>query len=75
MAGQKTMDEIYQSALNGDIGAECAILDFYEPYLIHMSRVPYYNVNGDIRYYINEELYMSLKLKLHSMILEMTILG
>lgn len=75
MAGQKTMEETYASALNGDIGAECAILDFYEPYLIHMSRIPYYKENGDIRYFINEELYMSLKLKLHALLLDMIISG
>ena len=73
MADMKTMEETYASALKGDTEAENVLLDFYEPYLIKLSRVPYYKENGDIGYFINDELYINLKLKLHSLLLDMVI--
>ena len=56
-------------AINGDEEAEDLILAYYEPYIIKISKVPVISSTGQIRYVIDEDIYMSLKLKLHELIL------
>lgn len=61
--------EMICDAINGDEEAEDFILAYYEPYIIKLSKVPVISSNGQIRYVIDEDIYMSLKLKLHELIL------
>lgn len=61
--------EMIYDAINGDEEAEDLILAYYEPYIIKLSKVPVISSTGQIRYVIDEDIYMSLKLKLHELIL------
>ena len=61
--------EMIYDAINGDEEAEELILTYYEPYIIKLSKIPVISSNGQIRYVIDEDIYMSLKLKLHELIL------
>ncbi len=61
--------EIICEAINGNEEAEELILTYYEPYIIKLSKIPVISSNGQIRYVIDEDIYMSLKLKLHELIL------
>jgi len=56
--------ELICSALAGEEDAQEKIFEHYEPYIIKLSKIPYYNEEGEIRYKIDEDIYMSLKLKL-----------
>lgn len=56
--------ELICSALAGEEDAQEKIFEHYEPYIIKLSKIPYYNEQGEIRYKIDEDIYMSLKLKL-----------
>lgn len=60
--------EIIFNAMNGDIEAEEAIFDYFEPYIIKLSKKPLLNENGEVRYIIDDDIYMSLKLRLHELI-------
>ena len=60
-------------AINGNDKAEKLILDYYEPYIIKLSKIPYINDDGQINYVIDEDLYITLKLKLHELILKFVI--
>lgn len=61
--------EIICEAVKGDFEAEELIFEYYEPYIIKLSKVPYINNDGNVKYIIDEDIYMNLKLKLHSLIL------
>ncbi len=61
--------EIICDAVNGDMEAEEKIFDYYEPYIIKLSRLPVIGADGRVKYIIDEDIYMSLKLKLHTLIL------
>ncbi len=65
--------EILRDAVNGDSEAEEVILDYYEPYIVKLSRIPYINKHGKVLYMIDEDIYMSLKLKLHELILNFKV--
>ena len=65
--------EIICEAINGNEEAEELILTYYEPYIIKLSKIPVISSNGQIRYVIDEDIYMSLRLKLHSIILNFQI--
>lgn len=56
------------NAVKGDIDAEDAIFDYFEPYIVKLSKKPLLNENGQVRYIIDEDVYMSLKLRLHELI-------
>lgn len=60
-------------ALSGDEIAEEKICEHYEPYIVKLSKVPFYDNDGNLRYKIDEDIYMSLKLKLHEVILKFRI--
>lgn len=61
------------AAAGGSEEAEEAIFDYYEPYIIKLSKIPYINDDGQVRYIIDEDIYMSLKLKLHELILKFKV--
>ena len=54
---------IYE-AISGVEDAQEKIFEHYEPYIIKLSKIPYYDDEGRIKYKIDEDIYMSLKLKL-----------
>lgn len=60
--------EIIRKAASGDEEAEEAIFDYYEPYIIKLSKIPFINENGKVCYIIDDDIYMSLKLRLHELI-------
>ena len=60
--------EIICEAVNGNTKAEEAIFDYYEPYIIKLSKVAQIKSNERIDYLMDEDIYMNLKLKLHSLI-------
>ena len=49
------------------------IFDYYEPYIIKLSKLPYINNEGEVAYVIDEDIYMSLKLKLHELIINFKV--
>lgn len=61
--------EMICEAVNGDTEAESMIFDYYEPYIIKLSKIPFIGDDGQVRYTIDDDIYMSLKLKLHELIL------
>lgn len=63
-------EDIICKALGGDDMAEELICEHYEPYIVKLSKVPFYDNDGNLRYRIDEDIYMSLKLKLHEVILK-----
>lgn len=65
--------EIIRDAVNGDEKAEEVIFDYYEPYIIKLSKLPYINNEGEVAYVIDEDIYMSLKLKLHELIINFKV--
>jgi hypothetical protein len=70
---QELTYEIIRDAVNGDEEAEDIILDYYEPYIIKLSKLPYINEEGNVAYVIDEDIYMSLKLKLHELIINFKV--
>lgn len=56
--------ETLSRALSGDEASTEKVYEYYEPYIITLSKIPYVNVNGNIKYRIDEDIYMNLKLKL-----------
>ena len=52
-------------AISGEETAQEKIFEHYEPYIIKLSKIPYYDEEGKIKYKIDEDIYMSLKLKLY----------
>ena len=65
--------EIICEAVKGSNEAEELIFDYYEPYIIKLSKIPFINDEGQVKYIIDEDIYMSLKLKLHALILSFEI--
>lgn len=61
--------EIIRDAVNGNTEAEEFIFDYYEPYIIRLSKIPFIDKQGQVSYIIDEDIYMSLKLKLHELII------
>ena len=57
---KKLTYEIICAALRGDEDAETAIIEYYEPYIMRLSRIPSYTETGDVVYTMNEELYLFL---------------
>ena len=55
-------------AVKGNTKAEDAIFDYYEPYIIKLSKIAQTKANGRIDYIIDEDIYMNLKMKLHLLI-------
>ena len=53
----------------GDEDATEKIMEYYEPYIITLSKVPFYNESGEVCYKIDEDIYMHLKLTLQEAIL------
>lgn len=60
--------EIIKAASQGDRKAEKKIYDYYEPYIICLSQVPYVDKHRQIKYAVDEDIYMSLRMKLHQLI-------
>ena len=57
----------------GDETAAEEIMDYYEPYLVKLSRIPFFNEEGKVQYRIDEDIYMNLKLTLQEAILTFQI--
>lgn len=65
--------EIICNAIKGDMEAEEAIFDYFEPYIIKLSKKPLINERGQVQYIIDEDIYMSLKLRLHELVGEFAV--
>lgn len=65
--------EIIKDAVNGNDEAEENIFDYFEPYIIKLSKLPYIDNSGKVAYVIDEDVYMSLKLKLHELIVNFKV--
>ena len=65
--------EIICNAIKGDMEAEEVIFDYFEPYIIKLSKKPLINESGQVRYIIDEDIYMSLKLRLHELVGEFAV--
>ena len=65
--------EMLMAAKKGDADAELAIMDAYEPYIIKLSSFPQYSQKGNLIYRIDRDLYLELKLKLHSLIMDFAV--
>lgn len=62
--------EIICAAVNGDNEAEEYIFDYFEPYIIKLSKIPFIDKHNKVAYVIDEGIYMVLRLKLHSIIFD-----
>ena len=65
--------KIIKDAVNGNDEAEEKIFDYFEPYIIQLSKLPYIDNSGEVAYVIDEDVYMSLKLKLHELIVNFKV--
>ena len=70
---QELTYEIIRDAVNGNEEAEELIFDYFEPYIIKLSKLPYIDSDGKVAYMIDEDIYMSLKLKLHELIINFKV--
>ena len=68
MKQKKLTYEMICAAIRGDEAAETAIIEFYEPYIRSLSRIPSCTDTGEVIYSPDEELYLHLRLKLHELI-------
>ena len=59
--------------MNGNDEAEEKIFDYFEPYIIKLSKLPYIDNSGEVAYVIDEDVYMNLKLKLHELIVNFKV--
>lgn len=71
--GKDLTYEIIRDAVNGNDEAEEFIFDYYEPYLIKLSKIPFIDKHGQVSYIIDEDIYMSLRLKLHELIINFKV--
>lgn len=62
--------EVICDAISGDEAAEEQIYAYYEPYIVKLSKVPYYDNNNQLKYKIDEDIYMNLKIKLYEVLLK-----
>lgn len=60
--------EMVSNAVGGDEVAREQICNYYEPYIIKLSRVPFYDKEGQLQYKIDEDIYMRLKLTVYEVI-------
>ena len=65
--------EIIMGAVSGNEETEGLIFDYYEPYMIRLSKIPYIDKRGNVNYIIDEDIYMSLKMKLHKLIISFKV--
>ena len=49
------------------------LLRYYEPYMIRLSKIPYIDKHGNVNYIIDEDIYISLKMKLHELIINFKV--
>ena len=50
---------IIRDAVNGNTEAEEFIFDYYEPYIIRLSKIPFIDKQGQVSYIIDEDIYES----------------
>lgn len=65
--------EIIRDAVGGNEEAEGIIFDYHEPYMIKLSKIPYIDKRGNVNYKIDEDIYISLKMKLHELIISFKV--
>ena len=65
--------KVIKEAVNGNDEAEELIFDYFEPYIIKLSKLPYIDDSGGVSYVIDEDVYMILKLKLHELIINFKV--
>ena len=73
MKRPKVTYEVLMAAKKGDADAELSMMDAYEPYIIKLSSFPQYSRKGKLIYRIDRDLYLELKLKLHSLIMDFAV--
>lgn len=76
MTQEKSRELTYDlicKAINGDEVATEKIMNYYEPYIITLSKIPFYSGAGEVFYKIDEDIYMHLKLTLQEAILTFKI--
>ena len=61
--------QILSDAVHGDSGAENMIQTYFDPYIRKLSRIYLQTPNGVIHRVLDEDVYISLKLKLHELII------
>lgn len=65
--------EMICKAIDGDETAQSQIFEYYEPYIITLSKIPFYDSSGQLKYKIDEDTYMCLKLKLQEVLLKFKV--
>ncbi|MBQ7301450.1 MAG: helix-turn-helix domain-containing protein [Clostridia bacterium] len=65
--------QILYDAVHGDSCAENVIQAYFEPYIRKLSRIYLQTPNGVIHRVLDEDIYISLKLKLHELIIGFTL--
>lgn len=73
MKKNKLTFDLICKAAKGDDEAAGRIMDYYEPYIIKLAKIPFYSGNGEICYKIDEDIYMHLKLTLQEAILKFQV--
>ena len=69
MACRTITYQILFDAVHGDSYAENLIQAYFEPYIRKLSRIYLQTPNGVIHRMLDEDIYISLKLKLHELII------
>lgn len=59
--------DVIIKAVNGENEALESVLEYFEPLIIKMSKIPIYE-NGSIKYIVKQDLYIALKSKLYDII-------
>ena len=65
--------ELLYAAVHGDAEAEEIILAIYDPYIRKLSRIIIRTSDGEIYRVLDEDLYIILKFKLHTIIKDFKI--
>ena len=65
--------QILYDAVHGDSYAKNVIQAYFEPYIRKLSRIYIQTPNGVIHRVLDEDIYISLKLKLHELIIGFTL--
>lgn len=59
-------------AVNGENDALESVLEYYEPLIIKMSKIPIYE-DGNVKYIVKQDLYIALKSRLYDIIKKFNI--
>ena len=73
MKQNKLTYDLICKATTGDEAATEKIMEYYEPYIIKLAKIPFYSCDGKVCYKIDEDIYMHLKLTLQEAILKFDV--